>query len=318
MDWAYFCCVDHQKIDAHWKSTFQEIREFVIQYNAPEKAEHWALPDKRILHQAYRPQIEILASQFGGESIIRDTFISICSQIDVVKMGIGLMADRKKRSANISKKALLYKDKSLLLMDAFFRLFDLFKGVVLLNRNGPITDPMRVLIIQSYFPDYLRFFTKVKNHRRYDGGNRKNYIRAIEPMGYDRISEITRQSYRFNDLLDFPTLMDAQKWKEQWDVLNGMSGFWNDFKITKVKPGDPEASSELELTVDLAESKISREHKKRDPFELIQREFENRMPKIQKYDSPEYSRFASGQLRKIGEISSYAIDNNLSLVQYYI
>lgn len=316
MDWAYYCCVNLDSMGQVWNLTLGEIRQTIQGCELPELPEHWATADSGMRLNTYIPAVDRLAARFGEEKPVSEICSAVCEKLNGETIG----PIRREESKKSWWTRLNAREKEICeIVDSYYELFDLYKGLFLLEQRGPVTAPLRSIICHCYFPDYLKYFTSVRNHRRYDGYNRKNYIRKIQPRGMELIQEHIVDWYNFENQCEYPLLMDARKWKEQWDVLGALPDFWDTFTITEVGP-TRDASCDFAFEIKLAEdrNKYIREARVHDPHETIQRYIENRRPTKLKVTTPEYSRYAAEQLRKIGDIAEYALQNNLSLVQYLI
>jgi hypothetical protein len=316
MEWAFFCCVDLDALEKQWSSSLKDVRQAVPEKKFPEQAEHWALPDRRLMTESFLPQVDYLQSKFGPDAIVSELFGTICAFLDIEKYEHIRPAERRSKFNQWLWGLGIQKSDAMIRVDDFYRLFDLYKGLFYLSMKGPVNSPMQRVILHCYFPDYLKYFTPIRNHRRYDTDNRKNYMREILPDGLEKMTKPSFDWYHFNNLCDFPLQMDPSKIRELWKALDEVSKFWDDFKMTETGP-DPDASSELSSTIRSGEEPLY-EGKRRDSYEIIQQFIEARSPQSQKYANETYSRFAAEQIRKIAEIAAYAMENNLSLVQYFI
>jgi hypothetical protein len=316
MDWTFYCCVDVPSLERHWRLPLGELRRLVLKTQFPNHSDNWALLDREAMEKAFIPQVDRLVLSYGEEKTTESIFEEICKKLSSVSYGLD--EARKSGFNHFLWKIGVPRNSDLATVDDYYRIFDLYKGLVLINREGENIQPIKSVLIENYFSKYLKYFEIVRDHLRYDGSIRKNRLGELKPSAIDLIGEEIWHAYEWNWLCDFPHIMDAKDWKKKWEKLDGIPSFWEEFHITN-KGNNRKESADLQLSISLADEDINlNKGRIRDKEEIIQNFLEARSPKRFKIISDEYSGFVREQLKKIGRVAEYSLANNLSLIKYDI
>jgi hypothetical protein len=302
---TFYLSVDPKQIQYDWNISIKELDEF-LQKTLPEKPEkNWVIPYLKTYSEVIKPQMSFFKKKYGNNISMHSITLMLSEGIVLNKINLG------QRDSNWSPKKIEAQ------IDELVRVQNVFHLLILMNHSGMMNYPLLYFFSDDYFLKYLKYRVKLKNFLQYDTRIRKNFVEFLLPFELKNINLNVWDFFNLEYLFHCPNLFDAKIWNNKWQKINEIQDFWSELKINKDYISDGEVLGQKTI-FSMATDKNMRKGKSIHKDDLLMKYFEKSWPKYPKFESPEFLEIALNHWKQIGEIASFAEQNNLWLVKFYI
>jgi hypothetical protein len=302
---TFYLSVDPKQIQYDWNISITQLEDY-IQKNLPEKTEkNWVIPYLKTYSEVIKPHLSFFKKKYGNNISMHSITLLLSDGIVLNEINLG------QRDSNWSSLKIEAQ------IDELVRVQNILHILILLYHSGKMNFPLLYFFSDDYFLKYLKYRVKMKNYLQYDTRIRKNFVEFLLPFELKNINHNVWDFFNLEYLFHCPNLIDAKIWNNKWQKINEIQDFWSEFTIKEEYISDEEGLNRKTL-FSLATDREMRKGKRIHKDDLLMKYFEKSWPKYPKFESPEYLEIALNHLKQIGEIASYAEQNNMWLLKFYI
>jgi len=298
---TFWFCADLSMVKTWWEQPIEATIKDMATLKIGKFPGFWGLLDESIIQSTMIPELESLKNHFGDL-----VSLSQACKIAIEEAATPIKPRWKNTLPWMRRKIRVFH------FGRIARFGDIYTGLILASRRGPVNEPLETRVVDYYFSTWLEQFMPQSEARLYN----ESLLTDVQYSYPPEYRVLNRKLIRDLEMyVPFPHMMNAEEWFGKMKRVNEIPELWDALKgdvhlYSKIlhKPNLKSYNRETPLYAEIVkkyaiELGFNVSQKPKDDFLMLGMNQSVSNERVIKY------------LKDITDISKYAIDNSLQLMK---